>query len=169
MMSLNQVCPYCDITKINKDIVSVDHLLPKASFPVLSIFPDNLIVVCKACNEVIKGETIYLPIAHPCYEEVSRHFTFVIKENNNNKFTIEIATNSKNSKLINQKIYNFIKLFKIIDRYEKYMTAELQDYRTAVRTPNKCVFIELGQLTLLPPNLLLKRLFHSKFQPCFSY
>ncbi|KJD45828.1 hypothetical protein [Paenibacillus terrae] len=133
MMSLNQVCPYCDITKINKDIVSVDHLLPKGSFPVLSIFPDNLIVVCKACNEVIKGETIYLPIAHPYYEEVSRHFTFVIKENNNNKFTIEIATNSKNSKLINQKIYNFIKLFKIIDRYEKYMTAELQDYRTAVR------------------------------------
>jgi hypothetical protein len=133
MMSLNQVCPYCDITKINKDIVSVDHFLPKATFPVLSIFPENLIVVCKACNEVIKGDTIYLPIAHPYYEEVSSYFTFVVNENENNEFKIEIELNNTNSQLINDKINNFIKLFKIIDRYEKYMTAELQDYRTGVR------------------------------------
>ncbi|KEQ22518.1 HNH endonuclease [Paenibacillus tyrfis] len=133
VMSLNQVCPYCDITKVNKDIVSVDHFLPKAAYPILSIFPDNLIVACKACNEVIKGEKIYLPIAHPYYEEISNLFTFIIRENDTDRFEIEFAMNQENSRLTTQKVVNFLKLFEIEERYEKYMTAELQDFRAEVR------------------------------------
>ncbi|AIQ73011.1 HNH endonuclease [Paenibacillus odorifer] len=132
-MSLNQVCPYCDMTKVNKDIVSVDHFLPKATYPILSIFPDNLIVACKACNEVIKGEKIHLPIAHPYYEEISNLFTFRIEENDINKFEIEFDMNQTNSRLTSQKVMNFLKLFKIEERYEKYMTAVLQDFRAEIR------------------------------------
>lgn len=141
MMSLNQVCPYCDITKVNKDIVSIDHFLPKATYPILSIFPDNLIVSCKACNEVIKGEKIFLPIAHPYYEEVSSLFTFIIEDSDTNKFEINLSMSHTNSSLTNQKVENFLKLFEIKDGYEKYMTAELQDYRTEVR---KKVIAELN-------------------------
>ncbi|WP_336789094.1 HNH endonuclease [Paenibacillus sp. MMO-177] len=133
MMSLNQVCPYCDITKINKDIVSVDHFLPKAVYPVLSIYPDNLIVACKACNEVIKGENIILPIAHPYYEDVSSHIKFMVDDSDTDKYEINTIIDPNTSKLMNTKISNFLDLFNIKNRYELNMIAELHDYRSEIR------------------------------------
>lgn len=132
-MSLNKVCPYCDINKINKDSVSVDHYLPKSTFPILSIYPDNLIVSCKACNESIKGENYLLPIIHPYYEDVSSYFTFVINDSNEEKFEIEIKMNKDNSKLLSEKVQNFLSLFKIKERYEIDMIGDLKDFRQDIR------------------------------------
>ncbi|PGL47818.1 hypothetical protein CN922_21900 [Bacillus cereus] len=132
-MSLYKVCPYCDMNKINRDLVSVDHFLPKSKFPILSIFPDNLIVSCKGCNENIKGENIKTPIAHPYYEEVANHFTFQVDDSNLDQFKIEVKMNEDNSSLMNKKIENFLSLFEIKERYDMNMTAELKDFRDEIR------------------------------------
>ncbi|MDQ0919157.1 HNH endonuclease [Paenibacillus sp. V4I5] len=133
MMSLNKVCPYCDLTKTRKDLVSVDHFLPKAHFPVLSIYPENLIVACKGCNETIKGENIKIPIAHPYYEEISNYITFIIDETDFMKYKVEIKINEGIPKLLKNKITNFIELFKLKERYEENITAELRKFRNDVR------------------------------------
>ncbi|WP_217993768.1 hypothetical protein [Bacillus toyonensis] len=133
IMSLNRVCPYCDMNKINKELVSVDHFLPKVSFPILSIYPENLIVSCKGCNENIKGENIKIPIAHPYYEEVANYFTFQINDSDLSQFKIGVRMHEDNSNLMNKKIENFLSLFEIKERYEINMTAELIYFRTDIR------------------------------------
>ncbi|HHT7084750.1 hypothetical protein BAU26_19535 [Bacillus sp. N35-10-4] len=133
IMSLHQVCPYCDMNKINKELVSVDHFLPKAIFPILSIYPENLIVSCKGCNENIKGENVKIPIAHPYYEEVANHFTFQINDSESSEFKIDVRMHEDNSNLMNKKIRNFLLLFEIKERYERNMTAELIEFRNDIR------------------------------------
>ena len=145
LMSLNKVCPYCDITKIDKDLVSVDHFLPKSKLPVLSIYPENLIVSCKACNESIKGEKIKIPIAHPYYEELADYFVFKIDESDSSAYKIEIQMIEGNSGLINKKVENFLELFEIKKRYEINMTAELKLFRSEIRKNAKAELNGIAQ------------------------
>lgn len=63
-------CPYCRHGRVT----AVDHFLPKSAYPLLSIFPGNLVPVCADCN----GEkSDWYPtdastqIVHPYYSEPS--------------------------------------------------------------------------------------------------
>jgi hypothetical protein len=145
MMALNQVCPYCDMNKINKELVSIDHFLPKSKFPILSIYPENLIVSCKACNETVKGENILVPISHPYYDSVSDYFVFEINDMDIQQYKIKVIMNEGNTIFINEKVKNFLELFNIKERYEKNMTAELKDLRDSIR---KKAIAELNGIAL---------------------
>lgn len=53
------VCPACDgswMERTSSGIKgSIDHFLPRAKYPALSVHPSNLIPVCEACNHDIKA------------------------------------------------------------------------------------------------------------------
>ncbi|HAT2489646.1 TPA: hypothetical protein I8220_001009 [Aeromonas hydrophila] len=62
-------CPHCSSSKVT----CLDHYLPKEKFPLLAIYPKNLIPTCKDCNEA-KGtyassnyDTLLL---NPYYDEI---------------------------------------------------------------------------------------------------
>lgn len=44
-------CPYCGISEPK----TLDHYLPKESYPEFSVFPANLIPICHVCNSSYKG------------------------------------------------------------------------------------------------------------------
>lgn len=39
-------CPFCG----HRDVATLDHQLPKASYPLLAVTPDNLVPACSNCN-----------------------------------------------------------------------------------------------------------------------
>lgn len=40
------ICPFCN----EREIKQLDHHLPKANYPILSVVPSNLIPICQSCN-----------------------------------------------------------------------------------------------------------------------
>jgi hypothetical protein len=63
-------CPYCD----QRDVSTLDHVLPKAHYPILAVTPDNLVGSCGECN---KAKDDYQPATaadtflHPYFENIS--------------------------------------------------------------------------------------------------
>lgn len=45
--ALQNICPFCGISQVD----TLDHYLPKAKFPLLSVLPKNLVPSCTACNK----------------------------------------------------------------------------------------------------------------------
>jgi HNH endonuclease len=64
------ICPYCDHGLVS----TLDHILPKISFPALAVTPDNLVGACKDCN---KAKLASLPTCgedaalHPYFDDIS--------------------------------------------------------------------------------------------------
>jgi hypothetical protein len=59
----NGTCPLC----AHRDVSTLDHYLPKSSFPLLAVVPDNLVPSCKDCNSA-KGT-----LAPTCAEDQLFH------------------------------------------------------------------------------------------------
>jgi hypothetical protein len=63
------ICPFCD----HRPVSTLDHLLPKRSFPALAVTPDNLVGACADCN---KTKLVFVPAAaedvflHPYFDDV---------------------------------------------------------------------------------------------------
>lgn len=100
------VCPYCGIEKLLINSIDIDHFLPKAHFPFLSIHSTNLIVSCSTCNNRIKKDRMYSPILHPFYDNIDAAISFSYQPGK-----IKIDNKGKDA------TENFIKLFKLEDRY----------------------------------------------------
>ncbi|WP_157668156.1 HNH endonuclease [Croceicoccus marinus] len=64
------ICPYCN----HRTVGSVDHYLPKESYPLLAVCPENLIPACSDCNKIKSNKTFgsYLesPV-HPYFDYVN--------------------------------------------------------------------------------------------------
>lgn len=125
----HNVCPYCDWYEIEIAGVSIDHFLPKSKFPLLSIYPRNLVMACPTCNDRIKGNRIKFPISHPYYDEVAKFFKFsLINEE------IQISFVEGISQLDETKVKNFLTLFKIETRFnENRMVNKLEKLSRSIR------------------------------------
>lgn len=65
----NNKCPFC----FQRQVSTVDHYLPKAYYPWLSVVPINLVASCKDCNFIKLGQKpghSYQEILHPYYDNV---------------------------------------------------------------------------------------------------
>lgn len=116
-LALKKTCPYCDLHEMEFDSASVDHFIPKSKYPLLAIFPKNLVVACTACNDRIKKENLYLPIVHPYYTSPSDYFIFVYSPENK-KITIQFKSPLTFKE--KRKIANFFRLFNLNYRYNTY-------------------------------------------------
>lgn len=112
--STDSSCPYCDITQLEFDSSSVDHYFPKSIYPLLSIFPKNLIVSCSACNDRIKKDNLPLPNIHPYFDKIENFFDFSIDDN----FEIKIKINEHLEDFDKRKICNYLSLFNLEERYK---------------------------------------------------
>lgn len=65
----NSKCPYC----FHRQVSTIDHYLPKAYYPLLSVVPINLVPSCKDCNLGLLGihaSQASEEILHPYYDNV---------------------------------------------------------------------------------------------------
>ncbi|MCM3003661.1 HNH endonuclease [Priestia koreensis] len=127
-LTLRSTCPYCDHNEMEFDSASVDHFIPKSQYPLLSIFPKNLVVSCTACNDRIKKEKLHLPIMHPYFNNLDDYFYFTYK---NKVINIEFYdyVSLENQKKVN----NFLKLFKLEYRYNKYCKEKLDRLKSGIQ------------------------------------
>jgi len=119
-LTLESTCPYCDYHEMEFDSASVDHFIPKSLYPLLAIFPKNLVVACTACNDRIKKEKLYLPIMHPYFNNLDDYFYFTYKDE-----VIDIEFYDHISSKDREKVKNYFKLFNLEDRYNKYCKKKL--------------------------------------------
>lgn len=72
-------CPYCNFH--TREVKQLDHYLPKSKFPSLSIVVNNLVPICKDCNE--KKDDYYSfnkskQLIHPYYDhKIEDVFEFI--------------------------------------------------------------------------------------------
>ncbi|WP_176470294.1 HNH endonuclease, partial [Terribacillus saccharophilus] len=119
-ITLESTCPYCDYHEMEFDSSSVDHFVPKSRHPILAIYPKNLVVACSACNDRLKKEKIRLPIFHPYYTNLDDYFYFTFKDEKIFiNFDEGIPTEDK------ERVINFLELFEIEQRYNKYCKRKL--------------------------------------------
>lgn len=128
--TLQSSCPYCDITQLEFDASSVDHFFPKKKYPLLAIYPDNLIVSCTACNDRLKKDELNIPCAHPYFDNVEKYFSFYV----NIDSSITINLNSDLSSIEETKINNYLRLFKISERYNTNGKSIIQDLKNIIRS-----------------------------------
>lgn len=66
----HKICPLCGL----RDVETLDHQLPKAKYPLLSVVPTNLVPACGHCNR-LKWEHVPESAAeqtlHPYYDDVT--------------------------------------------------------------------------------------------------
>jgi 5-methylcytosine-specific restriction endonuclease McrA len=63
-------CPFCG----HRDVSTLDHQLPKATYPLLAVIPDNLVPACSECNHRKNdavATTTGTQILHPYFEDAS--------------------------------------------------------------------------------------------------
>lgn len=107
------VCPYCDIeTTIIKSNNNIEHFLPKAKYPFLSMNALNLASSCYACNraEEGKGENVKSPIVSPYNIQIGDFIKFSIDEPNK-----KIILDS--NYIIDESIENYIDLLHLKEKY----------------------------------------------------
>lgn len=126
--TLESTCPYCDCHEMEFDLASVDHFIPKSKYPLLSIFPKNLVVACSACNDRIKKANLYLPIMHPYFDNLDDFFHFLYK-NELIKIEFQVGVSPKEQ----EKVVNFFKLFNLEERYNKRGKNKLFKLKTDIR------------------------------------
>ncbi|GGB43108.1 HNH endonuclease [Fictibacillus barbaricus] len=119
-LTLESTCPYCDYHEMEFNSASVDHFIPKSKYPLLAIFPKNLVVACTACNDRIKKEKLYIPIMHPYFDNLDDYFYFTYKNE-----VIKIEFYDHISCKDKEKVKNFFKLFNLEERYNKYCKKKL--------------------------------------------
>ncbi len=72
--SAEEECPYC--AGLSSDVDTLDHYLPKSSYPRFSVLPANLIPACSACNKKMLASSSAFEgeqFIHP-YSDHSRFF-----------------------------------------------------------------------------------------------
>lgn len=107
-------CPYCDMDTINSSgSVKVEHFLPKSKFPLLSVYPLNLLSACESCNSggFGKGSKVVNDLNSPYFEAIgdSVEFTF-------NHLPETVAINARMGKL---GVEGFLKILNLEDRYQE--------------------------------------------------
>lgn len=134
-LTLESTCPYCDYHEMEFDSASIDHFIPKSKYPLVSIYPKNLIVSCNTCNERIKQGKLYLPIMHPYFDNLDDYFNFSYKNE-----SIKIEFRDDISKKDKEKVENFLKLFNIEERYNKKCKRKLNNLKKEIQ---RCVIKQI--------------------------
>ncbi|MBB6050434.1 hypothetical protein [Armatimonas rosea] len=125
------VCPVCDQLmpppKNNHSAHTLDHFFPKATFPFLSIHPENFLPACHHCNSTLKGTKHPIKYGNglpdsflPFHESVSNVAKVKFSRNQNGVLNIEvIESNGGHS----NRTKNFMYLFEIEDQW-RYIVME---------------------------------------------
>lgn len=110
-------CPYCDLDTINSQgNYIIEHFLPRARFPLLSVHPCNLFTACNSCNLAAegKGARVVGNVTTPYVNEIGSLVTFDF-DNATMRVAIEHAAGRSD-------VDGFLDLLQLRERYGKKNT-----------------------------------------------
>ena len=124
------ICPYC-----NQVVAStLDHYLPKATYPLFSVTPLNLVPACKDCNKdkgepkIIDNNDLHL---HPYYDYIDDHEWLISKIINKTYpiFSFSVDYKKDWDESLKKRLKNHFKVFKIDRLYSIHAANELNNLR----------------------------------------
>lgn len=132
------ICPYCGMnyfSTISKSesgrtvsVATLDHYIPKESYPMLALNIYNLIPCCKNCNSTFKG-TSTAKIINPYFYSLENNLKFKVSIQNlknfisdeNSKYEIEVENRAKD-KRVRTMVKEHIRVLSIKERYQYFET-----------------------------------------------
>src|SRR5262249_3819476 len=63
-------CPFCD----QRNVSTLDHILPKGQYPALAVAPLNLVGACMECNKLkldVRPDAAEETFLHPYFDDIS--------------------------------------------------------------------------------------------------
>jgi len=70
MLPVGDRCPFCD----QRNVSTLDHVLPKSLYPALAVAPDNLVGACMECNKTksdIEPASASDVVLHPYFDNIT--------------------------------------------------------------------------------------------------
>lgn len=132
------ICPYCGMnyfSTVSKSesgrtvsVATLDHYIPKESYPMLALNIYNLIPCCKNCNSTFKG-TSTAKIINPYFYSLENNLKFKVSIQNlknfisdeNSKYEIEVENRAKD-KRVRTMVKEHIRVLSIKERYQYFET-----------------------------------------------
>lgn len=113
-MPHNELCPLCGARMVS----TLDHYLPKAKYPSLSVTPTNLIAACRDCNfdkSDIEFTSSDDETLHPYYDNIENHrWLFCdVMESNPISFKYGIKMMDTTDEILFQRITNHFDTFNL--------------------------------------------------------
>lgn len=130
-------CPYCGLGHVS----TLDHYLPKMSFPIFSVHPPNLVPACKDCNTG-KSSAIALKAEDQCLHPYFDHGHFVndqwlyAKVNQNTPASVLFYVRPPDSwdSVSKGRVHSHFALYKLDSRYSLEAANELASLRLILST-----------------------------------
>lgn len=123
-------CPFCD----HRNISTLDHILPKSCYTLLTVNPLNLVACCSDCNKAKrdkKPSSEEDSILHPYFDDVENQqwlYADIIEENTAaiifRVAPIEHWPNALNARLINQ--FDYLRLGQLYASQAARLIADIQ-------------------------------------------
>ena len=132
------ICPYCGMnyfSTVSKSengrtvsVATLDHYIPKESYPMLALNIYNLIPCCKNCNSTFKG-TSTAKIINPYFYSIENNLKFKMPIQNiknfifdkDSKYEIEVENRAKDKRVWTM-VNEHIRVLSIKERYQYFET-----------------------------------------------
>lgn len=127
-------CPFCG----HRSISGLDHILPKAKYPIFSVVPDNLVAICTSCNS-IKDDTSPTSqndgILHPYFDSIDGCQWLHANVNEGNHAVVEFYVKSIEdwSDALNARIVNQFQLLKLNELYSAQAVQEMSSIKPSLQ------------------------------------
>jgi hypothetical protein len=130
-------CPLCG----HRQVGTLDHFLPKESFPSLAVAPDNLIPACSDCNKTKHNHVPTLPsevTIHPYFDDLSDDTWLEARviQTKPAAVSFHVAEPPGWSSLMGTRARYHFDLFKLPSLYSAQAASELSGIRFALATVN---------------------------------
>lgn len=124
------ICPLCS----QRVVKTIDHYLPKASYPKLSVSLINLIPCCSDCNRSKSSSYPSLPeeaILHPYYDDIEKDVWLKANVMHTTPVSIKYEVNAPSSwsKLLTKRVVNHFKSLQLDKLYATQAAVELTNIK----------------------------------------
>lgn len=128
-------CPYCGINEPK----TLDHYLPKETFPEFSVFPKNLVPICHACNTIYKGSQFLSATGdrlflHTYYDTFPKFDFLSVRVTVNDKIHLDFSSRSDPANADFSSLFaNHFRELALNDRFVTKSAAEISRKRASLQ------------------------------------
>lgn len=133
LSAANNICPLCN----QRTVTTLDHVLPKTSYPTFAVTPFNLIPACADCNKIkdtYQPRTNEEEIIHPYYDNISSQQYLYSTVNEESPVSLDFYIKlSDPPTTIEKRLKKHFNLFRLNELYSSNSAEELSNisYRLA--------------------------------------
>jgi 5-methylcytosine-specific restriction endonuclease McrA len=130
--AIDSICPLCGTSQVS----TLDHYLPKASFPELAVLPRNLVPCCERCNRLKNnrhGATPNKQFIHAYFHKPKHDLLTVNINSNLSTITFKINQHSSHSPDMLKRAENHFQILELANAYLKAALIEISDRKETIK------------------------------------